>query len=113
MDGAVALFKALSDETRLRILRLLAKGGELCVCDLVAALDITQSKASRHLIYLKHVGLVKDRREGLWSYYSLVRPRDALHRRVIGLLNGTIGREPSFKKDYFRLLKCLKKKACG
>ncbi|MGR3296077.1 MAG: ArsR/SmtB family transcription factor [Candidatus Bathyanammoxibius sp.] len=97
----------------MRILRLLAKGGELCVCDLVVALDITQSKASRHLIYLKHVGLVKYRREGLWSYYSLVRPRDALHRRVIGLLNGTIGAEPSFKKDYSRLLKCLRKKSCG
>jgi ArsR family transcriptional regulator len=113
MGGAAELFKALSDQTRLRILRLLAKGGELCVCDLVAALDITQSKASRHLIYLKHVGLVKDRKEGLWSYYSLVRPRDALHRRVIGLLNGTIGAEPSFKKDYSRLLKCLRKKSCG
>lgn len=64
-------FKALSDETRLKMLALLERRGELCVCDFVAALNITQSKASRHLQYLVHSGLLADRREGVWVYYRL------------------------------------------
>ena len=62
--------KALSDETRLRILNLLYEN-ELCVCVIMELLQITQAKASRHLIYLKNVGLVKDRKQAQWSYYSM------------------------------------------
>lgn len=111
MSKAAAFFKALSDPTRLRILHLLSRG-ELCVCDLMAVLDTTQSKTSRHLIYLKHAGLVKDRREGQWSYYSLIRPGDTLHRKVIELLNGIVDTEPPLKKDYSRLIKRLRKERC-
>jgi ArsR family transcriptional regulator, arsenate/arsenite/antimonite-responsive transcriptional repressor len=64
------ILKALADETRLRIINLLYEK-ELCVCDLYEALDITQTKASRHLQYLKHAGLVKDRKHAQWIYYSL------------------------------------------
>lgn len=64
-------FKALSDETRLQIMALLLHGEELCVCDFVGALDLTQSKASRHLRYLFNAGLVEDRRDGLWMHYRL------------------------------------------
>lgn len=64
------IFKALSDETRLRMLALLLRRGELCVCDFVEALGITQSKASRHLRHLLHAGLVRDRRSGVWVYYQ-------------------------------------------
>jgi ArsR family transcriptional regulator len=64
-------FKALSDETRLQIMALLLDNEELCVCDFVGALDLTQSKASRHLRYLFNAGLVEDRREGLWMHYRL------------------------------------------
>ena len=64
-------FKALSDETRLQIMALLLDSEELCVCDFVGALDLTQSKASRHLRYLFNAGLVEDRREGLWMHYRL------------------------------------------
>lgn len=63
-------FHALSDETRLRIVGLLA-GGEKCVCDLTEALDAAQSRLSFHLKTLKLAGLVNDRREGRWMYYSL------------------------------------------
>lgn len=66
-------FKALSDETRLRIMTLLLEREELCVCDFVEALGLTQSKASRHLRYLYHAGLVDDRREGLWMHYRISR----------------------------------------
>jgi ArsR family transcriptional regulator, arsenate/arsenite/antimonite-responsive transcriptional repressor len=64
------LFKALADATRLRILGLLLTG-EVCVCDIHESLKIPQSKASRHLAYLRRTGLVETRREGLWIHYRL------------------------------------------
>jgi len=65
------IFKALADETRLTIMALLLRHGELCVCDVMAVLQISQSKASRHLRYLKNAGLLDDRREGIWVYYMI------------------------------------------
>ena len=64
------LFHALSDETRLSILHRL-RFGERCVCDLTDALDAAQSRLSFHLKVLKDAGLVTDRREGRWMYYTL------------------------------------------
>ena len=63
-------FHALSDETRLEIIRLLSHG-EKCVCELTGVLDAAQSRLSFHLKTLKDAGLVHDRREGRWMYYSL------------------------------------------
>jgi len=68
---AAQLFHALSDETRLAILEML-RGGERCVCDLQDGLDAAQSRLSFHLRVLKEAGLVTDRREGRWSYYSIM-----------------------------------------
>lgn len=68
---AARLFHALSDETRLAVLEML-RDGERCVCDLQAALDAAQSRLSFHLKVLKAAGLVVDRKEGRWSYYSPV-----------------------------------------
>src|SRR6476469_7674747 len=65
-----ALFKALGDETRLRILGLLLTG-EVCVCDIYETLKIPQPKASRHLAYLRRAGLVDTRRDGLWIHYRM------------------------------------------
>lgn len=65
------LFKALSEAVRLRILVLLLEKGELCVCDLVSTLDLSQSVISRHLAYLRHNNIVTARREGVWMYYQL------------------------------------------
>ncbi|MDX7998515.1 metalloregulator ArsR/SmtB family transcription factor [Xenorhabdus sp. Reich] len=64
-------FKFLSDETRLYIMLLLRKTGELCVCDISTALQEPQSKTSRHLAMLREAGLLSDRREGKWIYYRL------------------------------------------
>lgn len=64
------LFHALSDETRLGILERL-KGGELCVCDLMDAMGAAQSRLSFHLKVLKEAGVIQDRPEGRWIYYSL------------------------------------------
>lgn len=71
MKALSTLFKALSDETRLQMLALLLRRGELCVCDFVGVMGITQSKASRHLRYLAHAGLVRDRRNAVWVYYRV------------------------------------------
>ena len=71
IDRAVTLFHALSDPIRLSILEML-RGGERCVCDLQDDLDTAQSKLSFHLKVLKDAGLVEDRREGRWSYYTIV-----------------------------------------
>lgn len=64
-------FKALADDTRLTCLLLLQLQGELCVCDLMSALQISQPKMSRHLALLKKAHLVRDRRQAQWIYYSL------------------------------------------
>jgi len=70
MQDLLNVFKALSEETRLRIIKLL-EHGELCVCDIVAALDMIQPKVSFHLAVLKEAGLIKDRRQGKWIHYSI------------------------------------------
>ncbi len=71
MRDVAGLFKALADETRLEMLALLVQREELCVCRFEEALDITQSKASRHLRYLLNAGLVSDRRDGVWVHYRI------------------------------------------
>jgi ArsR family transcriptional regulator len=76
MKKLARVFKALADETRLKILALLFEHEELCVCDLTATLGITQSKASRHLRYLVNAGILSDRREGTWMLYRVVEQAD-------------------------------------
>lgn len=70
MRYLVKVFKALSDETRIRLLKLVQQR-ELCVCELMQTLNMTQSRVSRNLGILKDAGLVTDRRDGLWVHYSL------------------------------------------
>jgi ArsR family transcriptional regulator len=67
----VGLFRALSDPTRLRAALLLALEGELCVCELTQALQVSQPKMSRHLAVLRESGMVRDRRRGTWIHYRL------------------------------------------
>ena len=107
MDNVLTIFKALSDETRLRILKLL-ENGELCVCDIVAALDMIQPKVSFHLAVLKEAGLIKDRKQGKWVHYSI---DDAdMFRRF--LLLSTLERVSSedIMEDSERLAEVLKEK---
>jgi ArsR family transcriptional regulator len=65
------LFKCLADETRARMTLLIARQGELCVCELTAALEESQPKISRHLAQLRSCGVLEDRRQGQWVYYRL------------------------------------------
>ena len=72
MQKPSQLFKALGDETRLRLMYLLVTAGEtLCVCEMIDALDLPQYQVSRHLGALKNAGLVTSERYGTWMYYSL------------------------------------------
>ncbi len=76
------VLKAMADETRLKMLALLLEQPELCVCHFEEILEITQSKASRHLRYLLNARLVDDRREGVWMHYRLADDMEP-ERRVI------------------------------
>ncbi|WP_261842647.1 ArsR/SmtB family transcription factor [Aliamphritea ceti] len=71
MEASAQFFKALSEPVRLRLLNILNQHDEVCVCDLVDCLGISQSLASRHLAYLRNSGLVQARREGVWMHYRL------------------------------------------
>ena len=108
MKDDLAVFKAFSDGTRLRILFLLAEG-ELCVCELVAVLDMPQGKMSRHLSVLKHAGLVSDRRDGVWIYYSPAEPDTVLKH----LLRGYLAEERERHAVVVEDLKRLRKLACA
>lgn len=77
------LFKGFADPTRVRILNVLA-AGELCVCDIVELLRLSQPLTSRHLAYLRRTGLVQARPELKFTYYRLAQPRDAIHDNLIG-----------------------------
>ena len=94
MRDVAQFLKVLGDEARLQILWLLFNHEELCVCDIMEALEITQSKASRHLATLRHAGLVVDRREGAWSYYSLCPAKNHLEHAVLESLRHKLGQHP-------------------
>jgi ArsR family transcriptional regulator len=86
MRELALVFKALSDETRLQMLGLLLREGELCVCDFVEVLSVTQSKASRHLRYLVNAGLLQDRRAGIWVYFRIAEHPGPVQAAVLASL---------------------------
>lgn len=109
MKEELNLFRALSDETRLRIMVLLSRK-ELCVCQLEWALGLSQAKVSRHLVVLKNAGLIQNRREGLWIFYSLTKPQNELERVIHKHLKEYfIKKHDLFKKDFLSMKKCLVK----
>lgn len=79
MKDEIKLFKSLANETRLRILILLSKK-ELCGCQLEWALGMSQAKISRHLTVLKNAGMLNERKQGLWVFYSLSKPKNGLEK---------------------------------
>lgn len=98
MKHLASQFKGLSDPTRLRILNLL-NAGELCVCDLMAVLDIPQSTVSRHLAYLRNAGWVKGRRNGKWMYYRRPANQNPFQMNAFALLDNEFSLRPQAKKD--------------
>jgi len=103
----VNVLKALSDETRLRILNLLYER-ELCVCDIKESLDVLQTKTSRHLGYLKKAGLISSRKKAQWVYYSLAKNEET--EFINDLIEKTLrGNEP-YALDLVNLAAWLRKK---
>lgn len=94
MDELARIFKALSDETRLAIMALVFRHGHLCVCEVERILGITQSKASRHLRYLRDAGVLEDVRDGLIVNYRLPRESGPELTSVLETLRGLLGRYP-------------------
>lgn len=115
MDAHSELFQSLADPTRLRLLNLLTRTGEVCVCELVDALRLPQYTVSRHLQILRTAGLVDDRREGKWIYYRIARELKPYHRpllRAVGLLREEREDFAEDEKRAGRRLKLRRKGSC-
>lgn len=103
----VSIFKTLGDERRLRMLKILMQR-ELCVCEVMDILDLPQYEASRHLAFLKKIGLVVDRREGLWVYYSI--PEQVKTEPFVGELLKLVDRHITDASEIARDVKRLRRR---
>lgn len=111
MEQLSQFFKALSEETRLRIVMLLTQG-ELCVCDLMIVLDEPQSKVSRHLAYLKNSGFTDSQRVGVWMHYSLKKNSGEIFKAQIDFLKERLSHLPQFRLDREKLLRIKREGGC-
>ena len=94
-----SVFKAAADPTRVRILKIL-EGGEMCVCQVIAILSLGQSTVSKHLFLLRAAGLIKDRRDRKWVYYSLDRGNASPYAaRILRNLRGWLNDDSVIAKD--------------
>ncbi len=98
MTAAPHFFRALADRTRLRIVNLLARGS-LCVCDIQRILEQPQSSVSRHLALLKAAGLIRDRRDGMRTFYALTTWDTALARAVLVAIRTNLAVGGDYRKD--------------
>lgn len=114
LKQSAEFFKALADETRLRCLSLLASEDELCVCEFTHALELSQPKVSRHLAYLKHAGIVTDRRDKLWVYYQLDTHLPDWQRQLIAATCSALAQQESMTHALQRLqqMSCRPEKNC-
>lgn len=102
------VFKALADKSRVRILKLLEEQ-ELCVCQIREVLQLKQSTISKHLSVLRRAGLVKDRRDGTWAFYSLSRRRrNDFDQAQLGLMRNWLNDDRLIRSDRKRLKEVLK-----
>lgn len=110
MERYLSILKALADETRLRIINLLYEG-ELCVCEIEKIVDASQTKISRHLIYLKNSGLVHVRRSAQWSFYSINKSTDL--KFIDELVYNVLRDKDIYKEDLNNLKKKAKTENCA
>lgn len=106
-----AYFKGLADASRLRILNLLLYG-ELCGCDIQIVLEMTQSNVSRHLTYLKHMGLAADRREGFRVFYRVADSANSELKPLFGFLRTAFSGNEVFQNDLVLLKRAIRDGAC-
>jgi ArsR family transcriptional regulator, arsenate/arsenite/antimonite-responsive transcriptional repressor len=102
------LFRALADPTRLRLINLIAEQ-EICVCYFVEVIDAPQPKISRHLAYLRRLGIVSARREGKWMHYRLAMPTDSHAAAILETTVAALKTDADFQRDFRR----LDKACCG
>ena len=102
MHEIIAVGQAIVDPTRVRIIASLRRG-ELCVCELVDALEINQSTLSGHLQVLRQTGLVTTRKEGRWIYYSLTDQKTALIEALFSNMQPDGGTDPLLRRDSRRI----------
>jgi len=105
------LFRALADRTRLRIVNLLARGS-LCVCDLQRVLEQPQSSVSRHLALLRSSGIVRDRRDGMRTFYALTPPESPLVRGVLSAIRAHLATDGDYRADLEDLTRLRERGEC-
>ncbi|MEQ1717729.1 MAG: metalloregulator ArsR/SmtB family transcription factor [Hyphomicrobium sp.] len=103
MESATTVFATLADPIRLRCLALIATEKELCVCELVAALDLPQPKISRHLAVMRDAGLLRDRRDAQWVLYALSGEMPDWARAAVEAAVAAIRNDSLHTKDRKRL----------
>lgn len=111
VEALTELLKALADETRLRMVALLSHG-ELCVCHVQDALELSQSNTSRHLAILKNARVVRQRRDGNWMYYALAEQDDAARERLLSTVVAGFAKQDQLRRDIARLTKVRGPGAC-
>ncbi len=112
MDKPNQLFKAFSDETRLRILNLLAQRDH-CVCEFQAILRVPQPRISRHLAYLRRIGLVEECKEGKWVIYTLTEAHDPVHAALLRCVRGCFQEIETLRRDLARRAKLKSPRCCA
>lgn len=108
----IELFKALSEESRLRILSLLLNG-ELCVCEIEACLHMSQSNASRHLAALKKSGILTSFKQAQWTYYQIDNRFMREHAELWSYLEKRLRLLPSYQADAQARQECKARDLCG
>lgn len=112
MKELTSALQSLSEETRVRILSLLLNKKELCVCDIMAALQIPQSTASRNLSYLKNAGWIIDRKEAVWVHYSISKQLSPLQQSLLPTLRHFLYDNSIANEDMARLSVFYNNKNC-
>jgi len=113
MQELTNVFQSLEEDTRLRILALLMEAGELCVCDLIAVLQLPQSTVSRHLSHLRNAGWVQDRREGVWIHYSIAKRLGPLQVSLVPILREHLLKQEIVMADMEKLAGLAKGNRCA
>ncbi|HZK77248.1 MAG TPA: metalloregulator ArsR/SmtB family transcription factor [Candidatus Kapabacteria bacterium] len=110
LDRAATFAAALSDPTRLRLLSLILHNPDICVCDLEVVTKLPQTKISKHLAVLRNADLVVPRRQGTWMHYSVPKPKGAVLRGFLAVVQEAHTTVPELQRDLARLKSTI---SCG
>ena len=113
MDREAEIFQSLADPTRLRLLHLLMRRGEICVCELTDALGLPQYNVSRHLRVLQHAGWLDDRKQGKWVYYRIKPELPGYRQTLLEAIAALERQRHDLKQDAARARQRLKLRRGG